>query len=206
MSDRFDNGQGPGAQTEGVDFAAILDDVVEVVEKAKSMPLSSSVIISREEILNLLGAARDALPSELARAQRILVDRNELMLHAEREANEILDEGRSQAAYLVQRTEVVRQARHQAERLVLEAETDAANIRRQADDYVDRKLAAFEIVLDRTTRTVQAGRERLRPVGDQADIIADVAQGAGENRRRMTTRSSIRIWPDRCGSVTAHQS
>ncbi len=65
---------------------------------------------------------------------------------------------------MVQRTEVVRQARRQAERLVADAESEARRIRHEADDYVDRKLAAFEIVLDRTIRTVQAGRERLAVV------------------------------------------
>jgi hypothetical protein len=41
---------------------------------------------------------------------------------------------------------------------------------------VDRKLAAFEIVLDRTIRTVQAGRDRLSVnEGDnEADEIGEM--------------------------------
>ena len=62
---------------------------------------------------------------------------------------------------MVERTEVVRRARYRAERIVADAEADARRTRHDADDYVDRKLAAFEIVLDRTMRTVAAGRERL---------------------------------------------
>ncbi len=38
----------------------------------------------------------------------------------------------------------------------------AAQLRNEAEDYVDRKLAAFEVVLDRTMQTVQKGRERLQ--------------------------------------------
>jgi hypothetical protein len=143
------------------DLEGLLGEITETIEKAKSMPLSSSAIIGRDEVLELLGAAQQALPDELQRARRVLQDHEALRLVAEREAAQLLDEARSQAAHLVQRTEIVRQSRHEAERLIAEADADARRIRHEAEDYVDRKLAAFEIVLDRTIRTVQAGRERL---------------------------------------------
>jgi hypothetical protein len=37
----------------------------------------------------------------------------------------------------------------------------AAQLRQDADDYVDRKLAAFEVILDRTMQQVVKGRQRL---------------------------------------------
>lgn len=160
----------------------LIEELIGIVERAKSMPLSSSAIISRDEVLGLLIAARDALPVELLNARRMLQDHEELRQRAEREADELLDEARSQAQYMVQRTEVVRQARHHAERLVEEAEADARRVRHEADDYVDRRLAAFEIVLDRTMRTVRAGRERLAVVPDlQTDNESDGVTSAAED-------------------------
>lgn len=139
----------------------IIEELVATIERAKSMPLSSSAIIGRDEVLELLQAARLAVPEELQRARRVLQDHEALRSGAERECAQLIDEARSQAAHLVQRTEIVRQARHEAERLVADADAESRRIRHEAEDYVDRKLAAFEIVLDRTIRTVQAGRERL---------------------------------------------
>jgi cell division septum initiation protein DivIVA len=161
----------------------LIEELIGIVERAKSMPLSSSAIISRDEVLGLLLAARDALPVELLNARRMLQDHEGLRQRAEREADELLDEARSQAQYMVQRTEVVRQARHHAERLVEEAEADARRVRHEADDYVDRRLAAFEIVLDRTMRTVRAGRERLAVVpdlqtGNGSDGVTSAAEDA----------------------------
>jgi regulator of protease activity HflC (stomatin/prohibitin superfamily) len=159
----------------------LLEDLISMVERAKSMPLSSSAIISRDEVLGLLVSARDALPAELLNARRVLQDHEELLVRAEREAAELLDEARSQAQYMVQRTEVVRQARHQAERIVEEADADARRVRHEADDYVDRKLASFEIVLDRTMRTVRAGRERLAVLPGplaESELNGTVAGGA----------------------------
>ena len=153
---------GPGLET-----VEILDELASAIEHAKSMPLSSSVIVAREELLELVNEARETLPAELMRARRILQDREELLARASRESDELLDDARAQAAHIVQRTEIVRQARNQADRIIADADAENRRIRHEADDYVDRKLAAFEIVLDRTIRTVKAGRERLSVVEEE---------------------------------------
>ncbi|MGD0894777.1 MAG: hypothetical protein ABSA08_01975 [Acidimicrobiales bacterium] len=165
----------PGADAP-LDLAEILDELAQIVEHAKSMPLSSSAIIGRDEVLGLLNEARDALPAEFQRARRVLQDREEVRARAAREADELLDEARAQAAHMVQRTEIVRQAHNNAERILADAEAENRRIRHEADDYVDRKLAAFEIVLDRTIRTVQAGRDRLSVSedDDSADELGEM--------------------------------
>jgi hypothetical protein len=144
-----------------VDIELVLNELIVMVESAKSMPLSSSAIVPRDELIELIDAARSALPGELARSRRMLQDFDELRQRAEYEAGQLLEAAKAQAAHLVSRTEVARQAKSEAERLVLDADAEARRIRHEAEDYVDRKLASFEIVLDRTIRTVQAGRERL---------------------------------------------
>jgi len=165
------------------DLESLLDELVSIVDKAKSMPLSSSAIIARDEVLGLLETARAALPAELQRARRVLQDRDEVLQRAERDGAELIDEARAQAAHLVQRTEVVRQARHHAERIVEDAQAEGRKIRHEADDYVDRKLAAFEIVLDRTMRTVQAGRERLTVVPEEDEDAFDAPSGGLDGGR-----------------------
>lgn len=142
----------------------VLDELVDIVASAKSMPLSSSVLIPRDEVLELIEAARDEFPEELRRARRLLKDREEVLAAAHREAGEIVEDARVHAERMVQRTEIVRQAEHRAVRLVEDAEAECRRLRHEADDYIDQKLAAFEIVLDRTVKTVRSGRERLAAV------------------------------------------
>ena len=113
---------------------------------------------------DLLEAIRDELPEELRRARRLLKDHEELLAAARREAADIVSDGRVQSERMVQRTEIVRQAEHRAVRIVEDAEAEARQMRHEAEDYVDQKLAGFEIVLDRTLKTVRAGRERLASV------------------------------------------
>jgi cell division septum initiation protein DivIVA len=133
------------------------------------MPLSSSVMVNREEFGELLREAIEGLPEELRQARWLLKEREEVIDRAHRESERILEAARVRAARLVEHQEVVREARREHDAILDEAERDAARIQHEAEDYVDRKLAAFEVVLDRTMQQVQKGRERLQvhiePVG-----------------------------------------
>ena len=70
---------------------------------------------------------------------------------------------------MVERQEIVREARHTAQRLVDDAREEARRLRLEAEDYCDQKLAAFEIVLERTLKTARAGREKLSVTPAPAD-------------------------------------
>jgi hypothetical protein len=170
MSDPTQPGSGPGLEEMPVEadsgVEGVLDEIIDIVQTAKSVPLSSSVMIIRDEVLELLEAARDEFPEELRRARRLLKDREEVLAAARREAGEIIEDARVHAERMVQRTEIVRQAEHRAMRLVEDAEAEGRRLRHEADDYIDQKLAGFEIVLDRTMKTVRSGRERLASVPD----------------------------------------
>ncbi len=145
------------------DAASFLTQAIEIVSTAKSMPLSSSVLISRDEVLDVLESALSALPEELKRARWVLADLDALTEQRRREADALLDEVRAEAARLVSRTEIARQAKAHAERLVADTEERCRQLIHQAEDYCDQKLAQLEIVLDRLAKTVQAGRARLQP-------------------------------------------
>jgi Fe2+ transport system protein B len=140
---------------------SILEQLLEVVASAKSMPLSSSVMVSREEVTSLVHAALDCLPDELRQARWLLREREEFLAERTREAEALMEEVRAQAEHMVQRTEIVRQANSVAQRILDDANDEARTMRHEAEDFCDQKLAGMEIVLDRLTRTVQSGRSKL---------------------------------------------
>jgi hypothetical protein len=143
---------------------AILEELIDIVAAAKSVPLSASAMVSRDELIGLLEAAREQLPEELRKARHVLKDRADVVSIAHREAREIVDDARVQAEHMVQRAEIVRQAEYRAVRIVEDAEAEARRLKHQAEDFIDQRLAGFEIVLDRTLQTVRAGREKLASV------------------------------------------
>ena len=133
------------------------------------------------------------MPDELRQARWLLKERDEFLAEKGREADALLEEVRVQAERMVQRTEIVRQANHVAQRILDDANEEARRLRHEAEDYADQKLASFEIVLDRTMKTVQAGREKLQvaPIpkveigeGGDTSLAADVLGGRGPAPRR----------------------
>ncbi|MDX6222340.1 MAG: hypothetical protein QOD91_1394, partial [Frankiales bacterium] len=50
------------------------------------------------------------------------------------------------------------------------AREEAAGMRREVDDYVDTKLANFEVVLTRTLGAVERGRDKLRGRRESDDL------------------------------------
>ena len=145
-----------------MDLIERVDELQVLIEEAKSVPLSSSVVINRDEFLELLAQLKEQIPDEIRQARWMARDRDELLARARKEADRIIADAREQRDRLLSRTEIVHAAEREAERIVDEGKDRAARMRAEADDYIDQKLAAFEILLNKTLGTVAKGREQLR--------------------------------------------
>jgi vacuolar-type H+-ATPase subunit H len=166
LFEEFDQGDTRGSE---LDAEGLLRHVLDIVRSAKSMPLSASVLISRDEVAHLLEDAIGLLPDELRQARWLLREREEFLADRSREAESLMEEVRAQAERMVSRTEIVRQAKQVAQRILDDANEDARRMRHEAEDYCDQKLAGMEIVLDRISRTVATGRDKLRAIASPAD-------------------------------------
>jgi cell division septum initiation protein DivIVA len=171
-----------------MDLATRLDRLEELVREAKSMPLSSSVLVNRDEVLEMIAELKETLPEEIRRARWIVRDREELLAKARAEGDQILEQAQEDQLRMARKEEIVARAAKEADRIVSEAEEAARAMRTEAEDYVDAKLAQFEIsirkileasqgasgALTRTLDQVELGRERLRGPATAAE--AEFAQ------------------------------
>ena len=162
-----------------MDITARLQQMEELIQEAKSMPLSASVLINKEEMLELLEAAIAELPEEIKQARWVVKDREELLAKGRRDAEGLIERGKQEQLRLVSEQEVVREAAEEAERILGEAREQARQMRLEAEDYVDAKLAQYEIALERTRREidrslaqVQRGRDKLRGAGTVQEVLA----------------------------------
>lgn len=163
------------------DSELLLRRVLEMIGDAPRMPLSSTVRLERDEVMELLNEAIERLPNELREARWLMREREEYLAKASREAEEILGVARERAERIVQRSELVREAQRTARRLLEEANDESRRLRHEAEDYCDQKLAQFEIVLGRTAKTVKAGREKLRvaSISESSDLAGEIDMGEG---------------------------
>lgn len=152
-----------------MDVQKKLDDIVEAIGSARSMPMSASCVVNRAELLAMLEEVRGALPGSLAQARELLGDREQMVAEARAEAERIIASAHAQRGSLISDTEVARQSQEEADRILAEARREAEEIRAEADDYVDSKLANFEVVLTKTIGSVDRGREKLLGRGPGLD-------------------------------------
>ncbi len=142
----------------------LLDRLVSMAQQAKTVPLSSSILLPKDDLLEMLELARASLPLELKKAQWMLREKQEFLDRVGLEAEEIMQAARARSEGLVAKTEIVRQATLTASNIVQSAKEEASKLKLDASDYADQKLASLEIVLERTLKTIGLeGRGFHRP-------------------------------------------
>lgn len=136
-------------------------EAMDIIAAARPMPLSTSVMINRDEVMTLLESALAAVPDETRQARWLLRERDEVLARARVDANLVIDEARSRVAQMVQRTEVVRTAERRARQLLDDAQQQSRRRRHEVDEYCERQLAQFASAVDQVQIAVQAARRKL---------------------------------------------
>ncbi|MEU9285455.1 ATP synthase F0 subunit B [Streptomyces sp. NPDC048275] len=152
-----------------MDVQKKLDEIVSAVGSARSMPMSASCVVNRAELLSMLEEVRQALPGSLAQAEELIGGREQMVEQARLEAERIIESAHAERGSLISDTEVARRSQNEADRILAEARQEAEEVRAEADDYVDSKLANFEVVLTKTLGSVGRGREKLLGTGPGTD-------------------------------------
>ncbi len=209
-----------GGRAERWTSSARLQQIESWCGGASRCPLSSSVLVNREEMLEVLEAARNELPEEIKQARWVVKDREELLGRRGTTPRPWWTRAQPERARLVSEQEVVRAAKEEAERILSEADEQSRQIRLEAEDYVDAKLAQFEIALEKTADAAGAvrsarssgGGSRLRGVtpaeeefggGDDADDGPVRRRGGGVTVTVEVDVRDLMVGPAprvRCGS------
>lgn len=153
-----------------------LEELSVLVEEAKAVPLSASCMVNRAVVLDLIDDIRDALPSSLSDADQLLAEREAVVKEGRREAERLIAEAREQQLQMLSQHEVYLVAVAESEALRAETIDEVTRMRRETDDYIDARLATFEITLHKTLAAVERGRDKLR---DQAQAEEEYFEDEG---------------------------
>lgn len=151
----------------------LLEEAIEILAEARPLPMSTTVKVNRDELLHLIEQAQEQLPEELRAARWLLKEREDFIASARQEHQDLIDQGRAQVARMVERQEVVKAARVKARKILAAARKESNTMRRQTEEYCDKKLANFEMILGRTASTVRKGRQRLMESSTDVDSFHD---------------------------------
>ncbi len=107
-----------------------VDELTTVIENARSVPMSSSCMVPRDHVLDLLDDLRESLPEDVQAAGAIVEQRTEILQQAQAEAERLTTSTRDEADRLVeagrrQRDELLGTARRQCDDLLAAAQVEA---------------------------------------------------------------------------------
>jgi hypothetical protein len=131
------------------------------VHGAKAMPMSASCLVNRAEMLEVIARLRAAIPATLDHADAVLAERDAILAAGREQADRIVEGGRGEREQLISQSDVLVAATVRAEAVTAQARAEAARLLTEADGYIDRKLAEFEVILGHLGSQVNNGRLRL---------------------------------------------
>jgi hypothetical protein len=144
-----------------MDVLVLIDKLDDLIHNAKTVPLTDTVRIEREEIYDILDQMRASIPEEIKQARWIVKERQDMLAEAKRVAERVIQESRDRAEQLASETEVVRLAHEQADAILTEADRRATEVRLGSEDYADEIFGSLEVNLDKFSTAVRRSRQRL---------------------------------------------
>lgn len=134
---------------------AIVNEMVDALQAAKTVPLSGNVLVDRDAMVNNLQRVLSSLPEELRQARWMIREReafvartNEAGLditnRAKDRAKQIIAQAQVRSDELVSQSHVLKEAVEEANILIRNAESEARRIRLDAEDYSEERLIHLE--------------------------------------------------------------
>ncbi len=145
-----------------MDILQLIDRLEEIFNESRAIPLTHSVIVDEDRMLDIIDQMRITVPEEVKKAQQILTQRDRILAQAQEEAERTLNLARERAEQMVQQSTIVVEAQKEAERILNQAQQEADHIRREADAYALQSLQRLEEEIERLLRQVRNGIATLQ--------------------------------------------
>jgi cell division septum initiation protein DivIVA len=160
----------------------LLTELVDLVETARTVPMSSSCVVPREQLLDLLDDLREVLPPEMEEARHLVAHRDSVLAEAQVEAEA------ARTAATADATKLVQDARDAAAALVSEAEVRAYQI------VEDGKAEHASLVS--ATRVHQEASRAAAELSAQAEEYDQGTRAAADLYRQQTETEANRYSAD----------
>ncbi|HHX25006.1 MAG TPA: ATPase, partial [Thermoanaerobacterales bacterium] len=73
----------------------VIEELQDLIINSSKIPLSNKVVISQEQILNLLDELLRVIPDDLTEAQKIIEERQRILIEAQQEGEIIVKEAQN---------------------------------------------------------------------------------------------------------------
>lgn len=159
-----------------MDVLGLIDEIEDIVETAGSLPLTSKVLVQKEELLDIISELRIKLPDEIKQAAWIKEERERIISEANKDAEQIIKETRLKLEELVSKEEVLKEANERAKDIMNKAQIASTNLKHSSLEYSDKLLMNAQENLKDMITTLNENRTELRKMSASVSQENHVAQ------------------------------
>lgn len=145
-----------------MDILHLVDRLEELFNESRPIPLTHSVMVDEERILDIIDQMRVSIPEEIKKAQQILAQRDRILAQAQEEASRKLALAQEKSDSMLENHGIVEAAQARARQIEDQAVLDIEKTKREADEYVLQSLSSLETELDRILSQVRNGIRTLQ--------------------------------------------
>ncbi len=145
-----------------MDILHLVDRLEELFNESRPIPLTNSVIVDEDRMLDLIDQMRVAIPEQVKEAQKLLSERDRTLAQAKEEAQRTIQLAREKSEGLLERDSMVEAAHARADEIKEQGRLEAEAMKREADDYILQTLTNLEIEMETILNQVRNGIRALQ--------------------------------------------
>lgn len=166
------------------DVIQLLDRLEDLVEESRGVLFSNSVMVDKEQLINLITEIRLKLPNEITNSKYIMEERDKILVQARREAEMIVRDTEGRMDRLVDEHQVIKLAHDKAQEIIEQAKLDAREMRLGAREYIDEILSTAEDQLKQSVESVHMHTIQFE------QQLGEVIQVIQNNRRELRVKKN----------------
>ncbi len=140
----------------------ILDEMDELLDKARPMPLAAhKAVIDIERLRELIDDARLNVPQEIKQANLVTYDKTRILNEARQEAEKIVQQAEERAKAALSEQAILRDAKREAAEMISKAKTMKTQIEAATTRYVDGLLTDAEKYFEISLKDIHKTKAQL---------------------------------------------
>ena len=141
------------------DFESLLEELSALVDDAWELPLKKNkIMIDRDEITRIINGLNTHFPTEIARANSLLEEREKILIKAKTDAERMIKDAEEKSNSMINEQDIIKEAQRIAQQVRDSANEDAQRIRKSAVDFADSVLKRAEDHYDQNLAIIRQAR------------------------------------------------
>ena len=142
----------------------LIDSLEEMLESSHKVPLTNSIMVKGDEVLELINEIRDSFQEEVKKARQIVREREQMIESAKREADMIIKGVEANIENMVSDMAVKRRADQRAAEIEEDAVKKASQLATQSENYSEEILNTLDNYINKCAVNIKEAKRQLTAV------------------------------------------